>query len=391
MGKKVIRLTEADIKNIVKKVISEQNERVLVNELNDKIQSVMIEKQNEIFSDVKVEVDQNGDNLVLKFSSENESPFNITLRPQGTGSYSVAGTFDRNIPSIPLSNFYDEIFKDKDLRRYYEENEYIKSQMDELKVPVRMYSDPRVVFTIFILDNKRKLRRSDDYVKGAQTNLDFFFSNAGAKFGVNRDMILDTEVGGLVVKLGEVNILPPQPPEQPEPVQPTVIAPQTIELDLVDVFKYDDIDIVNPTEYQTTLKNFQIKLNNAVTNIEGFKDFLNGKTLTVNGYASQDDDPAANIGGKLPACSKYVKGPRSEYNKCLSQERAQKVADDLQTIFDELVGAGKIQVNAKGNGETHDFGGQGWDSEEKKTLDSKEDLAKNRRVTFVLPSFTEKL
>jgi len=385
MGKRVIRLTEADIENIVKKVISEQTEEVLVNRLNDKIKSVMVKNQNEILSDVKVEVDQNGDNLVLRFAAENERPFIIQLRPQSRGLYSKSGTLNRDIPSIPLSNFYDEIWEgDEDLKRYYQENENIKKQMDDLKVPIRMYSDPRVELKIFVIKNNRK-NRGDKYVRGGQTNLGFFFSNAGAKFGVSSDIILETEVGGLAINLGEVNILPPQV-DPSEPIQPEV-ATEKIKLDLIDVFEYDSIKMKDPSGYQEILNKFKNDLSQGLKRMVGFKEFLEKQTLVVNGYASQDDDPAANIGGKLPACSKYVKGPRSEYNKCLSQKRAQKVANDLQEIFNSL--GVKSNIKSVGHGETHEFGGEGWDPEKKKTLDSKEQLSSNRRVIFNIPKYTE--
>lgn len=382
MGKKVIRLTESDIEKLVQKVLSEQNERVLVNRLNEKIQSVMIEKQNEIFSDVKVEVDQNGDDLVLKFSSENEIPFNITLKPQGRrGTYSVEGTLDRDIPSIPLSNFYDEIFEDEDLSRYYEDNEYIKSQMDELKVPVRMYSDPRAVFKIFILDNNRRLRSSDDYVRGAQTNLAFFFSNAGAKFGVNRDMILDTEVGGLVVELGEVNILPPQS-SGGGTVTPE-FASENIKLDLVDVFKFDTIDIKDLSGYQQVLGKFKVDLNAGLTKLSGFKEFLESQNLVVKGFASRDNDPTEQVQGNFSECRGYGDGTRGQYNLCLSEKRAEKVAEDLQEIFNTL--GINVTIKSKGHGETSKFG-PAW-SKENPT--KPEDTQPNRRVTFNIPKYTE--
>jgi hypothetical protein len=381
MGKKIIRLTEADIEKLVQQVLSEQTERVLVDKLNDKIKSVMIEKQKEILSDVKVEVDQNGDNLVLKFSSENERPFNITLRPQGRGEYSVAGTFDRNIPSIPLSNFYDEIFKDKDLMRYYEENENIKSQMDELKVPIRMYSDPSVEFKIFVSDNNRKSRRSDDYVKGAQTNLGFFFSNAGAKFGVSRNIILDTEVGGLAVKLGEVNILPPQSPEG-ETVTPE-IASENIKLDLVDVFKFDTIDMKDLSGYQKVLGKFKDDLNAGLTKLSRFKEFLESQNLVVKGFASRDNDPNEKVQGKFSGCRGYGDGTRGQYNLCLSEERAKKVAEDLQEIFNSF--NVNVDIKSKGFGESSKFG-PAW-SKENPT--KPEDTQPNRRVTFNIPKYTE--
>jgi outer membrane protein OmpA-like peptidoglycan-associated protein len=387
------KLIESEIRKMMNLIdykvgmtITEQTGEVLVNNLNDKIKSVMVKNQNEILSDVKVEVrkSENGDNLVLIFAAENESPFKIKLIPSKYSSavYLKDDKFNLVIPSIPLSDFYDEIWEgDEDLKRYYQENENIKKQMDNLKVPIRMYSDPIAEFEITIVGNDKKNRRSDDYVMGARTNLGFFFSNNGAKFGVSDNIILNTEVGGLQVKLGKVNILPPAPPED-ETVTPE-FASETIKLDLVDVFKFDSIDMNYPSGYQDVLKKFKTDLNNALENLKGFEEFLKTQNLVVNGYASRDNDPNEEVQGKFSGCRGYGDGSRGQYNLCLSEARAKKVAEDLQKIFDSL--NINVDIKSKGYGETDKFG-PAW-SKEKPT--QPKDTQANRRITFNIPKYTE--
>ena len=396
MGKRVIRLTEADIEKIVKKVIKEQTEEVLVNKLNDKIKSVMVKNQNEIFNGVKLVASKPDNNFIINISNislklyldETNKPYqgylpNWVLNEKGY----------INTTSIPLSNFYDDIWeKDDDLKTYYEENPYIKNQMDKLLIPLTIkFKTTRGLKIIQFAPNLKLNIRTKKYLKnhsnGNIGGLGDFYDNNLAYFQLDNVNYEITSINW-EVELGEVNILPPQvDPSEPEKPE---IATEEIELDLVDVFKYDSIDVKEPSGYQEILNKFKEDLKQGFKRMSGFKEFLETQNLVVKGYASQDADPDADDGGNLPACSKYGKGkgPRSEYNKCLSQERAQKVANDLQEIFDELVGEdNKIQVNAEGNGETYIFGGDGWDNGK----DSEEDLSKNRRVTFNIPKYTENI
>ena len=140
MSKKIIKLTEADIQNIVKKVISEQNERILVNRLNEKIESVMIEKQREIFNGVKLVASKTDNNFIIKFNNESLQlyPDETSQRVRGyLPNWTLYGKGDIRVPSIPLSTYYEDIWKGDDrLKTYYDENDYIQTQMDELLIPL---------------------------------------------------------------------------------------------------------------------------------------------------------------------------------------------------------------------------------------------------------------
>ena len=130
-----------------------------------------------------------------------------------------------------------------------------------------------------------------------------------------------------------------------------------------------------------------------------FYEFLKNKTITVNAYSSIDASSNFPDGGGFAGCSKYGigKGPRKEYNKCLSQARA-------QTVVDYLKGKGGIlsELNyaAVGKGETNKFSKLVWsDANEifpknpKKTLDKKnpngnDKIAADRRFVVAIPKFT---
>jgi len=72
-----------------------------------------------------------------------------------------------------------------------------------------------------------------------------------------------------------------------------------------------------------------------------------------------------------------------QYNLCLSEERAKKVAEDLQEIFNSL--GINVTIKSKGYGETSKFG-PAW-SKEKPT--KPKDTQPNRRITFNIPKYTE--
>ena len=103
----------------------------------------------------------------------------------------------------------------------------------------------------------------------------------------------------------------------------------------------------------------------------------------MNGFASRDNDPNEKVQGKFSGCRGYGDGTRGQYNLCLSEERAKKVAEDLQEIFNSL--GINVTIKSKGYGETSKFG-PAW-SKEKPT--KPKDTQPNRRITFNIPKYTE--
>jgi outer membrane protein OmpA-like peptidoglycan-associated protein len=127
---------------------------------------------------------------------------------------------------------------------------------------------------------------------------------------------------------------------QPTPVLPDEPAPRKYSFILQDPFEFDS-DVLTENgknELQKQLDNLKDFLVNSFS-IGKLSEVIN-KPITLLGYASSDADPSAKDGGNLPACSKYGKGigPRSEYDKCLSQERANRIKEN----FDEILRTIKI-------------------------------------------------
>ena len=99
---------------------------------------------------------------------------------------------------------------------------------------------------------------------------------------------------------------------------------------------------------------------------EEYLEFIKDKTIDVNAYASIDALSNFKVSGKYPPCKKPAQ-LRKEYNKCLSQARAEAVVEYLKTIAD---GAFKdINFVANGMGETNQFSGLKWDNEVNSKID----------------------
>ena len=86
---------------------------------------------------------------------------------------------------------------------------------------------------------------------------------------------------------------------------------------------------------------------------EQFVKFVQSQNPTVLAYSSIDGDPAQPINGGYQPCAGNK--TRQEYDLCLSQERAKKIAEILNSQLPELGGA----IKFKGMGETNQFG-PGW-------------------------------
>lgn len=105
-----------------------------------------------------------------------------------------------------------------------------------------------------------------------------------------------------------------------------------------------------------------------------FLNFLNSQNLQVKGYSSGDGDPAAIV----PANTKNgcPKSARQNYDLCLSQKRADAVAN---AITNKLTG---LKLTAKGMG----YGTEvpNWTKESPTTPDK---TAKNRKFILDIPTF----
>lgn len=207
------------------------------------------------------------------------------------------------------------------------------------------------------------------------------FENSGLFEDIERNRILVISSTSDAIKLVSGGGITPD--EGGDDMQPANIK---IEIALEDPFNFDKTTLTPQGE--SNYENFLGEYNNIKeNNIDQWDEYLNFVKskggLQVLGYASQDADPKANDGGRLSACSKYGvgKGPRNQYNLCLSQQRANVIRERLMKDLPELA----EMITAKGLGETCDFG-PCWSNNKNVTP---QETAPNRRFIVKFPEFSK--
>jgi hypothetical protein len=161
-------------------------------------------------------------------------------------------------------------------------------------------------------------------------------------------------------------------------------APIELSFSIKDPFKFDKTDLTESGEnnFISFIKDYNLKKEKNIDNWSNYLEFIktNGG-VKVFGYSSQDSNPNDNDGGRLPACSSYGvgKGPRKQYNLCLSQKRAEIIKEKLIKELPELDG----MVNAIGKGENCD-NDLCWTKNNKITP---EETSENRKFLIVFPKY----
>jgi outer membrane protein OmpA-like peptidoglycan-associated protein len=172
------------------------------------------------------------------------------------------------------------------------------------------------------------------------------------------------------------------PPTPPTPDVPDV-ANIDIKMDLQDPFVFDTTNLTNEAKnnFDLFIDEYNSKKSNFIDVWPKYLEFLKSKSpIIVEGWASRDADPEEMISGAFKACKKD-KQKRKDYNLCLSQNRANKIVELLETNLPELKGI----LKGVGYGETDKFNGIGW-TKQKETSPS--ETAPNRRFLFTLPKFS---
>ena len=396
MAKKVIRLTEADLQKLVQKVLSEQpmNDNLVLDELNNRIQSFIAEKQSEIFNEsafIRLVVEGNTLYVVITNKDRKEvykKAFNNQNMIPINGSFVIADE--------KLSNYYDEIIGgNSNFETLISLHPEIKDQMDKMKislgiVPLRGEGTPSFKFDLRrnSRQNRNQFKEEGIYGKyGEAFPIGDVFNNAKFVYRINRKVLGLVEMGSMQLALGRVGLVNfgDTGEDVPNTGDTSSFAEGKVKLDLVDMFDYDTINFKDENKFNEALNKFRGDLNQGLTELKGLKDWLEKQNLIVYGYASQDANPEESVQGKYGPCKGYGSGLRKEYNVCLSNARAEKVASELQKVFDD-VGV-QVTIKHQGAGETTKFSdGNGWSDKQK---DTEEQLSPNRRVLFNIPKYTE--
>ena len=154
-----------------------------------------------------------------------------------------------------------------------------------------------------------------------------------------------------------------------------------------DPFGYDNANLSE--EGLKLLKNFAKQFTDKKVNSPKlYQDYLNslkGQTIKVYAYASIDRNPEEVMTGGYTSCNKPNQ-KRKEYNRCLSEARANNVIIELKKLLPDFFTENSgITFTPVGVGETDQFAkGKKWPG----TTDTNQTLP-NRRYTIVFPTFSK--
>jgi len=374
------------------------------NDLND----LLTQKLKEIEKSIPVTVSSEMGNrkdypqfTVIKFNdTEIKLEFDETYK--GYSGYRPTWTYTKGnggieiSTNIKVSDFKDELLKNKCYKLLYDRYDSIKNQIDSQIVSVIVVpTEESPIKYIMSLSEKDK----SSYVKANEITLSSFnkpFVTLLAKNGKNKTY------GGFSfqgrIDLVKVNINGAEVPSEWDiPTPPSnkcycndIVTGEQIEypcggelperckkggtpiafdfvVETKDNFDFDGAILTDEAK-KIIDKNIVDEWNSIPQNRrDGYLDFIKDKTINVNAYASIDALSNFKVSGSYTPCRKTGQ-LRKDYNKCLSQARAEAVVEYLKTIAD---GAFKdINFVATGMGETNQFSGLKWDNEKQPKTNS---------------------
>lgn len=202
-----------------------------------------------------------------------------------------------------------------------------------------------------------------------------FFKNKGMFPPYPKNALFSIVSNSRALSIGGSEAKPPEPPK-------VIVIPINISTKVEDPFKFDTVTLY--PEAEESLQKFfkdikDVKNNYGQEVYDRYIQFLIGsKPITINAYASKDGNPNTKITGGYSPCKKS--GTRGEYDKCLSQARAEYIKTRIETEFPELEGV----FSAVGHGQSTQFSKTGWPNSK-----SSDETKADRRFDVTLPSYEE--
>jgi hypothetical protein len=400
MGKKIIKLTESELYNIVKRVLQEQDIQTLTDqqtveklgkELNQIIKSVQedifrqftLEFSEELYEpDVQIGLVTNmGQELILKYKERGD--LYVFKYPE---SFNLGG--------VPIQEYLTTIYKNPTYQTLFKNQPIVKEKLENITVDCFIF--PRGGRENQIVD---KNGESSGFItfNGAFRSgegeldmnvpfsiIDLFNSEGGLTFDFDRNILFWLDFSNATLLLKELYIGDWLPKLKSKPEEFVSI---TLDNSGTEPFILDSTDIHPDSvgkieEFVSTIEDVKNKYGNEV--YQKYIQFLKSNPIIVNAYSSINADPSQKMSGKVQACKGYGDGTRGQYNLCLSQKRAEVIANKLNSALPQLG-----NFKGEGMGETDKFDkGKKWP-----TFTSDKDTLLNRRFEVKLPNFsmTEKL
>lgn len=398
--KKIIKLTESDILKIAKIVLSEQTAQftggrpqsglstsAIVEDLEDYMNVTLLkEVQNEAMNNFTITVEesqQEGFNIRIK--SLNGLSEDIVLETQnaGRGLYVALGRGVLTVGKYPTSQLIEKIEQNPNFAKLLASYPKYKQQIIDGFVDVNVILDGRqsgFYFTIYETKGR-------GFQLGAGFPFGDWYDANKAYFQLDKKLFGELSSRNITLDMGSFAFMP-EMPETGDAITgnttsetgstPTVVS---LNFQLVDAFKFDEDNFVDEKNAMGQIDQLAQYI---ITNTNKFGkelvDHIMKSKPQIIGYASIDGNPNDKITGKYGACKS--RGTRKDYNKCLSEFRAQKIA----TLLNQKLSGTGITIGFVGAGETTNFG-PGWSPTKPTTI---KQTAPNRRfILSQIPPFSK--
>lgn len=393
---RIIKLSESDLYRIVKRVLSEQNEpKILtdqqaVRQLEMDVNNIISKRQNEIFSKLEIKWKSGGDGQPIIFSvffDGVDTGGELKLLPSEDGREWGTEVSYINLGKVSIKDYLGDVFKNPDYKILFERHPNVKNQVENATANSFLRPQNRSFGDINISGGLAKGKGDysiDDLIPfgsklttmGTGTNI--FNVNVGKK------IFFSFDIGNSQLYLDQFRIsytgdlLAKNKTESGD----TRVIDVTLVNAKAEPFVFDNITLT--PESSSEIEKFVNKINE-VKNVYGekvYKDYVNflkKQPIEVLAYSSVDADPNEKVPGNYKPCKGYGDKTRGQYNLCLSQARADKIANILNEKLPEIG-----SFVGKGMGETTKFG-PGWTKEKPTNTD---ETLPNRRFMVSLPKYT---
>lgn len=398
--KKVVKLTESDLVSLVDKIISEQKDIIttpdMIKYIQDQMNDVILpNKQTEILNAFTIRVEQGPENtytVVIK-GSEDGKPLEGEIDLYQVKQYFYVGEFDGQFSIGKLSTAFavDILKEDPRINEFFEKNpryvEEIKNGVVDAIIKTDRQNGGR--FQLSFTSKPDRETRKETVDAGAEYPLGTYFNNNNLPMKVNNETYAFLQSGGLSLQLtGFAFMNTPDLSKRVDTPRTATTTGKTpsettinLQFSLVDVFKFDETNFIDEEKSMSQINAFVDKLKlNVNQHGKPLTDHIMKASPKIVGYASIDANPEQKITGKFAACKS--RATRGEYNQCLSEARAKRIAD---IINEKLTGTG-LSFGFFGAGETTKFG-PGWTQAAPTKMT---DTAPNRRFELSpIPPFSK--
>lgn len=383
MGK--ILITEQQLERLSKKLIKEQQyigatvspielvETYMTHDLN----KILLDNEETIVSQYLIGLGNpnKGEITLLWNKGKQSANFNKRKEYGQTNYYLPINKFEIKVPEVDMD--FVELLENsqpygKDYKAFFEVNDavtdFVKRELQNVIPTWYMYNSNRGVdndiFAGFkVLRINKKLKNSINIGEPFPITEVTPFGNTGnnlVNIKLAKGVYATMQGSALAKQLQKIKLtipsrlLPKKPPEK--------IVPKTLNFNTKENFDFNQATLRQEAKDEILAKIITPILSMSETNRNKYIAKLEKSSITLSAFASRDDDPEKEDYNDDPGTKSKLysncseKNTRGEYNRCLSQARAQAVVNYLQTEYEEIFG--NVTFTPKGGGENINSGNQ---------------------------------